>query len=371
MVGIAVGVASRPTLRQTALVVDRKARLKDRVESKKAEIDDLLGGDAPVFNAFFGITEEGNWEQGNNVLHQHKTAMEVAEQYGISASSVVEILNKSKPILFDYRAKRERPITDDKVLTSWNALTISALAAACRTFDEPSFLERAEKAGAYLREHCVDADGKVYRMVRPGANIPGFLDDYSLLAQAFVDLYQATFDEQWLAAAKKITVYAMQHFFDGNTGMFFYADPEEGGTITNKTETSDNVIPSSNSVMAKVLYLLSYYFGQREYLEKSDRMLNNVVQRLEQHPRYYANWGLLLCDFVFNPPEVVFTGKAAQNLRQEFDRLYLYALVAGSENPSDMPLLKQRVTQESLIYVCRNNVCKLPVKTLEEAIEQF
>lgn len=339
---------------------------------KKAEIDEILDDEAGVFDLFYGITEQGNWEHGNNVLHQHNSTEDVAIKLKLSESEVRESLANSRRLLFQERSGRERPITDDKVLTSWNALTISALTDAYRTFGEKVFLERAVRAAEYLRDHCVKENGQVFRMVRKNSNIPGFLDDYSLLTQAFINLYQATFKEDWLMEAEKITEYAIQHFYNLNTGMFFYSDVEEDGNITNKTEISDNVIPSSNSIMANVLYQLYYYFDRNDYLEKADKMLNNVTPQIEQHARYYSNWAGLMCDFVYEPPEIVFTGDKAENLRMEFDHSYLYALVAGSRVESEMPLLKNRVLKdESLIYVCRNKVCKLPVKTINEAINQF
>ena len=339
---------------------------------KKEEIDNALGDGALVFDAFYGISKQGNWEHGNNVLHQLSTIQKIAKKFDLTETQVLQSLEKSKKILFKTRAKRERPITDDKVLTSWNALAISAYVNAFRTFGENAFLEKAKQAANFIKINSVTDEGEVLRMVRENENIPGFLDDYSLLAQAFIDLYQATFDEEWLFVSQKIIDYSILHFYDINTGMFFYSALEEGGTITRKTEISDNVIPASNSVMAMVLAQLYFYFDRNDYLEKSEKMLNNVVTQMEQYANYYSNWASLLCNFVYQPPEVVFTGKKANELRHEFDTHFIYTLVAGSEKTSTMPLLENRVTKgESLIYVCRNKVCKLPVKGVEEAVEQI
>lgn len=339
---------------------------------QKDEIDKVLTKDATVFNAFYGIREAGNWEHGNNVLHQHKTITEVANDFKLTEKQVRESLDRSKKLLFDIRSKRERPITDDKVLTSWNALTISAYVNAYRAFGEKSFLLKAIKAANYFKVHCVTADGEVFRMVKESSNIPGFLDDYSLLAQAFIDLYQVTFNEDWLQISKNITDYSIQNFFDESSGMFYYSSLDEGVTITRKTEISDNVIPSSNSVIAKVLYQLSIYFEQDEFGEMAKKMLNNILPQAEQNGAYFSNWANLLCSFVYHPPEVVFTGKSAVKMRAGFDKYFMYALLAGSENESVMPLLENRViVGESLIYVCRNRICKLPVKSVNEAVEQI
>jgi len=338
---------------------------------KKDEIDKALKEDAEVFNALYGISQQGNWERGNNVLHQFKTTGQVAKKVDLTEDQVNESLEKSKKILFEIRAQRERPITDDKVLTSWNALTISAFTNAYRTFGEKDFLEKSLNAAEFIKSNCVTEEGEVFRMVRENSNIPGFLDDYSLLAQAFIDLYQVTFDEEWLYLSKRITDYAIQHFYDVNTSMFFYSNLDEAGTITNKTEVSDNVIPASNSVMAKVLSQLALYFEQDEYNTMARKMLNNTLPQLERNGAYFSNWASLLCNFVYQPPEIVFTGKEAEKMRDEFDRKFVFALVAESEKVSEMPLLENRVVEdESLIYVCRNRVCKLPVKSVGEALAE-
>jgi uncharacterized protein YyaL (SSP411 family) len=336
---------------------------------KKDELEALLGEKARVLYAFYDITEEGNWEHGTNVLHQFKSNNEVAAVLNLPGQEVEESLQKSKQVLFEARSKRQRPITDDKILTSWNALMVSGLVDAYRTFEENAFLEKALKAAAYLKVNCVKANGQVLRMARKNNDIPGFLDDYGLLAQACIDLYQATFDESWLQLASQITAYAIRHFRDENTGMFFYSDLETGGTITNKTEISDNVIPASNSVMAQVLNQLYLYFDKEEYRTMAERMLKNVTSLFRQQPVYFSNWGRLLCDLFYQPPEMVFTGREAKILRQKFDKAFVYGLVAGSETESELPLLKHRVRDgKSLIYVCRNRVCKMPVESVTEAI---
>lgn len=257
-------------------------------------------------------------------------------------------------------------------MTSWNALAISAFVNAYRSFGEKAFLEKALVAANFIKTQNITSDGKVFRMVKKSSTIPGFLDDYSLLAQAFIDLYRATFNEEWLRLSKQITNYSIRQFFDEETGMFYYSELDEGGVITRKTEISDNVIPASNSVMAKVLYQLAIYFEEDDYLKTAEKMLNNTLPQAEENGAYYSNWASLLCNFVYQPPEVVFTGEGARKMRIDFDKMFTYALVAGSVKESKIPLLENRVIEnESLIYVCRNRVCKLPVKSVKEAMEQF
>jgi len=338
----------------------------------KEEVEHILKENAPLFIAFYGISEPGNWEHGKNVLHQHQTTEQLAKDFSLPEDQIIQKLEKAKKTLFEKRSRRERPITDTKVLTSWNALAISAFVSAYRTFGEKAFLEKAIRAARYFKTHSIIDDGKVLRMIRKNSDIPGFLDDYSLLAQAFIDLYQATFDEDWLKLSLQITEYSLQHFYNESSGMFFYSNLEESVTISRKIEISDNVIPSSNSVMARVMLQLGIYFDREDYIEKAGQMLNNVLPQIDQQLSFSSNWGGLFCDFVYAPPEVVFTGKEAENQRKAFDKNFVYALVAGSQKDSQLPLLEKRfVKNESLIYVCRKRVCKLPVKSVADALKQI
>ncbi len=338
----------------------------------RAETEETLKDDAPLFTAFYGMTEQGNWEQGKNILHRFQTVEQLAKDFQLSEEEVRQSLEISRNKMFAQRARRERPLTDTKVLTAWNALAISAFTDAYRAFGEKAFLEKALRAANHFKSRCVGSDGMVWRMLRKNGNIPGFLDDYSLLAMAFIDLYQASFDEEWLKLSLRITQYGLQHFYDESSGMFFYANLEEGVSVSRKFELSDNVIPSSNSVMARVMLALGIYFGREDYTGKVRKMLNNVLTQIESQLSFSSGWGSLFCDFVFAVPEVVFTGTEAESLRTTFDKNFVYALVAGSKTASDLPLLSGRVVPgQSLIYVCRNRVCKLPVKSVGEALRQI
>ena len=336
---------------------------------QKKEIGAILGDNAEIFNTIYGITAEGNWEAGKNVLHRSMSREEVDEAFDMDSESLREVLAECRKKLFEVRGRRARPLTDDKVLTAWNALAISALVRAYRTFDDDRYLERALKAAHYFRDQCLDEEGAVTRMIRKVGNIPGFLDDHALLSRAYIDLYQATFDEVWLHAALRITDHTLHHFFDDSQGLFLFSDAGTGSTVTNKTEISDNVIPSSNSVMAGILYDLYLYYGKSDLRDISERMLRKVLPLLENNIIYFANWANLLADVIFKGSQVVFTGLRAQELRRDFDCRLPYALVAGSEKKSELPLLKERVVPgKSLIYVCEEGTCQIPVNSIEEAL---
>jgi len=336
----------------------------------KKETDSLLGEDAPLFNAYYSITTSGNWENGKNVLFVQKELKEVAETFHLLPQEAEGKLTASRQKLFDVRSHRPRPNTDTKVLTSWNALTISGLLSAYGAFGDPLFLDIAEKTGNFIRAHRMEANGKLWRDRRNKKEwVPAFLDDYAFTAQAFFDLYRYTFDERWLLSAQQVVHYAQLHFYDKATGMFLYAAGEEGPAIQPKTEITDNVIPSSNSAMALVLAQAGVYFENDDDSKIARNMIEKVYPALLKNLPYYSNWALLLNSYLYPSQEVVFAGKNALKLNLEFERNYTTALVAGSLGKSETPLLKDRfIPGKTLIYVCENKTCKLPVKTVKEAL---
>jgi uncharacterized protein YyaL (SSP411 family) len=338
----------------------------------KKEIDKLLGPNAALFVSFFNVNETGNFENGKNILYLDKAINEIANSNEISIDEAEKRLENSKKILFREREKRVRPITDDKILTAWNAMAISAFTNAFRVFGDEHFLEIALTTANLIRNNRINEEGKVLRLIKKKESLDGFLDDYCFLAAAFLDLYQATFDEQWLLLSIKITQYSIANFYDANSGMFQFTSLSDTDILFPKTEISDNVMPSSNSEMAKVLKALSIYFENEDFKKKSSKMLNTVLPQMEKNGAYYSNWGILLCNQVFQTREVVFCGTNAIELRKEFDRYFQVSLVAGSDGYSDLPLFENRfVEDKTYIYVCVEKACKLPVQTVKEALKEM
>ncbi len=336
----------------------------------KKEIDKVLGNDASLFEAYYSITENGNWEKGKNVLFAQKNLEAVATSFGMDKSIAGQKLEASREKLFQKRSFRPRPLTDTKVLTSWNALAVSGLLSAYAAFDQPRFLSLARQIALFLRDNRMMPDGKLYRAKHDkNSFVPAFMDDYALTIQAFIKLYRYTFEKQWLLLAQKISRYAVKHFYDKKNQMFSYSDNSTLPVINSKTEITDNVIPASNSVMAFALYELSVYFDESGYKQISRQMLKNIYPRLQQNVLYFSNWALLLNRFLYPSNEVVFCGKNALIFNREFSKHYFPVIVAGSQLSSDLPLLKNRyVKGKTLIYVCENNSCKLPVYTVKKAI---
>jgi len=242
---------------------------------------------------------------------------------------------------------------------------------AYRSFGEEEFLDRAKQNAHFILNKMVSG-GELFRNHKEGkTTIPGFLDDYALTIDAFISLYQTTFDPDWLEHAKTFTEYALVHFFDSQSGMFYYTPDNHETLITRKMELSDNVIASSNSVMAENLYRLGQYYYNQEYISKAELMVKNVINEIEMQSPYYSNWAMLLTYMIEEPYEVAIVGKDFEAKRQELDLQYLpNVLLLGGRDEGELPLLENKLVKgQTTIYVCRNKVCKLPVVEVGEAIE--
>jgi uncharacterized protein YyaL (SSP411 family) len=337
------------------------------------EIKNILGNDAELFMDYYDVSEHGNWEEGKNVLRRKIDEQKIAERFKLSLDELNKKISVLKEKVFKEREKRIRPGLDDKILTSWNALMMKGYADAYRVFGEKKFLDNALDNARFILSKVSNGD-RLFRNYKNGrATIDGFLDDYALTIDAFIALYEATFDEQWLKQAKAWTDYVIQHFHDDKSGMFFYTSNDHEELIARKMEISDNVIPSSNSVMAKNLYVLGQLFYNENYINMSAQMFHNVKADMINHPSYYANWASLACWLNEEPFEIAIVGDNFEKVRTEFDQQYLpNVLFLGGIKEGTLPLLANKlVIGKTTIYVCRNKTCKLPVTTVGSAIEQM
>ena len=352
----------------------------------KIEIDSVLGKDAAVFNEYFEIKPSGNWEHKKNILYtkvMEEEPVKFAKKHHILPFVFQDKLKAMRNKLLEARNRRIRPGLDDKMLLAWNALTLKGLVQAYRTFDDKKFLKLALQNVDFLLKNMAKGNQlyRNYKLAKKSKNkahkgkasINAFLDDYALLIDALIELYQATLEEKWLLKAKDFTDYTLSHFYDAKSGMFFYTSSLDAPLIARKMDVSDNVIPGSNSVMANNLFKLGHYFYNQDYLQKSRQMLHNVQKDVIKYGHYYANWASLMLYQVRPPYEVAIVGKKAGKLRKQWDKQYLpNALLMGGRQEGSLPLLKNKLQKgKTMIYVCKDRVCKLPVTDVSEALKQL
>lgn len=343
----------------------------------KNEIDSILQDPAlsQLFCDFYEIKARGNWED-HNIIYHEKSLADFAEKQKQSVEDIQGQFVTARQKLFEARKGRVRPGLDDKVLTSWNALMISGYVNAFKALGEESYLEAALKNGNFLVKNQLQSDFRLNRNYKDGtSSINGFLDDYALSIQAFMALYEVTFDAVWLERSKGLADYATTHFLDTSNYLFNYTSDLDPPLIARKKELGDNVIPSSNSAMARALFSLGTYLYNEDYQQQARQMMANLAPTImdNEQPSFYSNWLQLYQDVSQPPYEVAILGPDAEKLSRELMSNYLPNCVfLGGQTEGELELLKDKLVEgETYIYVCQNKVCKFPVQTAEAALEQL
>jgi uncharacterized protein YyaL (SSP411 family) len=340
----------------------------------KEELQSLLNKDLDLFKAYYNINGIGKWEKDNYVLYKTKTDEEFLRKYNLTIEELKDKIKHWKLKLKEARNKRNLPRKDDKALTSWNAVMLKAYVDAYRALGKESYLDRAVKNANFIKQNQIRSNGSIFHNYKnKKSSIEGFSEDYAHTISAFIELYQVTLDEQWLNLAKELMEYTIEHFLSKTNSMFYFTSDNETNLITRKFEVFDNVIPSSNSVLANCLFKLGHYYSDKNYSELANQMLTNVSEEIIKTPSAYSNWLALYLNYANPYYEVAISGKEV-NVRLE--KLYNFyipnILISGSNTKSDLPLLKNKFNDdETLIYVCVNGTCKLPVNTIDKALSQI
>ncbi len=307
-------------------------------------------------------------------MHTKQTPEDFSREMRIDENDFKSKLKSAKSALIAARGKREKPGLDDKILTSWNALMLKGLVDAYHAFGEESFLDLAQKSASFIHENLV-IDGALLRSYSKEPNvIPGYLDDYSFAIDAFYSLYQATFEKQWLEVAVELTDYTIAHFYDSAEELFYYTNDKSEQLIARKKEIFYNVIPASNSVMAQNLYFLGNLLERDSYLKLSENMIAKIAPMIKTDPQYLTNWGTLYAFRTKSIFEIAIIGEDFLSFSHELQRHFIpNKVISENLKSNDLPLLRDRIAihDKTTLYVCFNKSCKLPVHSIQEALEQI
>ena len=335
----------------------------------KNELQSVLSVDEyAVIKEYYNVNDWGFWEHDRYILlRREKDSFVPVSKVEDSLSLQIQI-NEIKAKLFSERSKRIRPGLDNKLLCSWNALMIRGLADCYRTFGDPVFLSPAETAAQFLIVNLIDKSGRLYRSWKNGEpSIHGFLEDYCFLIDALIGLYQASFNEQWLLEAKQLMEVALVDFGQTDSGLFYFTSGKHPEWVTRQLETSDNVIPASNSAMARNLYYLGNYFGKYEWINQSKKMLGAVRNELINYGAGYSNWGILALHLLYPMQEIVIAGVGGKEKIEKLRSVYRpNILEAIAEKDSELPIFEGRVSNELTYYLCRAMICDTPTTDFTE-----
>lgn len=334
------------------------------------EIDDLLGQDAVLFSDFYGSSVKGNWES-SNILWQAQPLEEVAGKYKQTKAEIEERLVKNREILFDYRAKRIRPGLDDKHLLHWNALMITAYCKAYKALGHEQYKKRALNAIEFVQKNFQNDDALWHTYKNGKAQYEAFLDDYAFWIAALLEAYTITFDLTFIDQATTYLNFVLTNFFDESDNLFYFTSAQQKDIPLRRKELFDNALPSGNATMALNLHKLSIIKGNNEWAALAERMLKPMTQSVERYPGAFGRWVKAMIYQTYNTREVVIIGKEAVAMAMELQTSFMPNTIIMTHAVGDIggyPLLKGRkADKDTLIFVCENYQCQLPVKTIEEA----
>ncbi|MEQ9186222.1 MAG: DUF255 domain-containing protein, partial [Cryomorphaceae bacterium] len=327
-----------------------------------------------IIRAYYRIDRVGKWENGHYILMRQGTDQEIASQLSMDVSTLRSEITAIKGKLLRARSKRVRPGLDDKSLTSWNAMTSSGLIDAFQATGNEHYLALAQKNIGFLLEVQKKADGGLWHSYKKGrSTINGYLEDHAFMCEALIKLHEATMDQRYLSAAHAVAAYVIQHFEQNESGFFYFKSAEDPALVAKKIEIHDNVIPSSNAVLATCLFKLSLLYSHPEWRELSLQMLANVEPNFNRYPSGHSQW-MQLHLFQTHPfYEVAIVGDDCGEKSRVMAGYYAPgSVLCGGKDEGTIPILEHRkVEGKTLIYVCREGACQLPVETPSAAFDQM
>jgi uncharacterized protein YyaL (SSP411 family) len=349
------------------------------------EVFSALGSqDGKLFCDYYDVTNSGNFEHNLSILHIRVDTATFARSYGLTPEELEVKLLSLRAQLLELRGKRIRPHKDDKVLTEWNGLMLSAFAKGYQVTDDSRYLDAARDCARFLEITMLKSDGllRVYRQEH--AKQHGFLADYAFTTNGLIDLYEASFEIHWLKLAIRLADEMIAKFCDTNAGGFFMTLANQPDLPVRPRDSYDGAVPSGNSVAAMALLRLSVLLDRKDFLDLALGTISSLGGSVNRVPIAYMN---LLNAFDFSqyrPTEIAIVGHpsdlTAQALLQVAHSTYVPNKVIAFLDPDDpnrteiqamMPLLQNRATVDATAYVCKNYVCKLPVTEAAELARQL
>jgi len=347
-----------------------------------SELEQLLGAEqARLVGAAYDVTADGNFE-GRNILHQPQSMDAVAQQQGISAEKLRASVEESRPLLYDARSSRPKPLRDDKVLTSWNGLMISAFAQASLLLGEDSYLEVARGAADFILAE-LRVDGRLRRSYKDGrASYNAYLDDYAFMIGALIDLFEASGESHYLREAIALDEVLKEQYEDTASGGFFMTSDDHEKLLVREKPSQDGAEPCGNSVQALNLFRLASLTGRDEYRQRGDRVLAAFSTILAQWPSALSEM-LLAMDFRNGRVRELIIVTAGSDrvgaarpfldqLAKQFVPNRVVIIVREGEEQEALarlvPMVEGKVARDgkSTAYLCERGLCKQPTTEVDE-----
>lgn len=340
----------------------------------KKEIQEILGKDADVFCLYYDVTDGGNWE-GKSILCNNVNISSVAFQFGTTEEKVKEILQTSSQKLLELRSKRVPPSLDDKILTSWNSLMISAFTKGYRVTDDARYLDAAQNCVSFIQKNLIK-DGQLLRTYKKGqAKLNGYLDDYSFFANALLDLFEINPELQYFELAKQFAEHLINHFWDNEHNSFFMTADNHEQLIIRPKNNYDLSLPSGNSVAAFLLLRLYHLTQEQKYLKVSTKIMESQALAAAENP---FGFGFLLNTiylYLQKPTEITVLNSKDKEIYDYLTKNFLPESILVTINDGNQlnklqnnPFFqeKQFSDTKTTVFICKNFTCSLPLQTISE-----
>lgn len=336
------------------------------------ELKQILSEAYEFAKVYFNINDKGYWENDVYILLRADSEEEMANKLDLTIDELRAKLEYVEKQLLEKRSERVRPGLDNKKITSWNALLAKGFLETGTALSNPAITKYGEDILEWITSEMWNEElQKLYRVpFSTKSDIKGFFDDYSNTIDALITAYERTFNHKWIYWAEKITRRSIELFGCDDSNLFYYTESNTE-LIARKMEVNDNVIPSSNSVMAKNLFRLGILFENQEYSLKAKQMLSDVYDSMPQYGSGYSNWAQLALYFTNKFKELAIVGEDSVEQLSKFNKEYLpHVLFAGGKEEC-IPFLSNRKKDETYFYVCQGQQCNAPAKDFTEAFDQI
>ncbi len=334
------------------------------------ELQEILGDNAHFFCAYYQVEKKGNWQEG---MHENPPT-NILFTNSFPTENEIALLKICREQLMSVRAKRIRPLLDDKILLGWNALMVTAYCKAYSALGNQEYKVMAEKNILFLESNLKDSvTNRWHHTYKNGiAKIPAFLDDYAYLTQAYIHLQEITGKSDYLLKARAITNFVIAHFTETSTGFFYYTPDFQHDILLRKKEVYDGATPSGNAVMMENLHYLSIVFDNPTWQKLVFRLIHSLGNAITKHPTSFAFWACVLQTIVKGYNEIVIAGQQASSYLDQINSRFIpnKIIQAAETNLPDFSLLNGKVfdLERVSFYLCCDNTCKPAFYSVNELL---
>ena len=339
----------------------------------KKEINQILGKDAEVFCLYYDVTDGGNFE-GHTILNNSIAVSAVAFHFGMGEDAVKSLIAESSKKLLDVRSQRIRPGLDDKIITSWNALTVSAFAKGYRVTDDIRYLQAAQNCIDFIQRRLI-VNSVLLRTYKNGtAKLQAYLEDYSYLINALIDLFEICPEPKYLSLAEKLANHLVIHFWDEKNSNFYFTADDHESLIIRPKNNYDLSMPSGNSVAAGALLKLFHLTGNKKFQEISTKTMEAFAIAAAENPFGFGYLLNTIYLYLQSPTEITILNPQNKELYHNITRRFLpESILEIIQNSTQLGELSKyqffagkEFEDQTTVFVCRNFSCSLPLKTITE-----